>query len=119
MNIKHIWRMTLTTIMVSALLACARDEANRYYSAQKYEPRDQASVTILWAPPARKYTVLADFQSRGETPQDMQKKGAAIGADAVIVSLLGGDYSLSEKWASDDRYSTTYTRIAATAIKFD
>jgi len=49
----------------------------------------------------------------------MRKKGAEIGADAVIVSLLGGNYSLNEQWADKDRYSQTYTRIAATAIKFD
>ena len=48
----------------------------------------------------------------------MRKKGADIGADAVIVSLLGGQYSKSEEWADKDRYSTTYSRITATAIRF-
>lgn len=104
-----------------ALLApgCASDVANRYYAPQRFPPREINDVQILWQKPDRPFTVLADFQSRGESPEDMRKKGAEIGADAVIVSLLGGNYSLKEQWADKDRYSQTYTRIAATAIKFD
>lgn len=104
-----------------ALLAagCASDVANRYYAAQRFPPRPATEVQILWQKPTRSFTVLADFQSRGESPEDMRKKGAEIGADAVIVSLLGGNYSLKEEWADKDRQSHTYSRIAATAIKFD
>lgn len=103
-----------------ALLAtgCASDVANRYYATQRFPPRPVTEVQILWQNPTRSFTVLADFQSRGESPEDMRKKGADIGADAVIVSLLGGNYSRKEEWADKDRQSHTYSRIAATAIKF-
>ena len=119
MKLQSIWHLPLSVFFASALVGCASDEANRYYSTEKYAAKDPVSVMIFWEPPGRSYKVIADFQSRGETPKDMQKKAADIGADAVIVSLLGGDYSRSEKWASEDRYSMTYSRIAATAIKFD
>lgn len=98
---------------------CASDVANRYYSSKKYPPKPEHEVQILWSKPQNAFSILADFQSRGESPEDMRKKAAEIGADAVIVSLLGGDYSLNEKWADKDRYSNTYRRIAATAIKFE
>jgi hypothetical protein len=98
---------------------CASDVANRYYAAQRFPPRPISEVQIYWQNPDRPFTVIADLQSRGESPEDMQKKGAEMGADAVIVSLLGGNYSLKEQWADKDRYSKTYTRIAATAIKFN
>jgi len=114
-------RRTFFCSLALALLtsSCASDVANRYYAAQRFPPRPTTEVQILWQKPDRPFTVLADFQSRGESPEDMRKKGAEIGADAVIVSLLGGNYSLNEQWADKDRYSQTYTRIAATAIKFD
>lgn len=115
----NTFRKLAAPFLACTLVACASDVANRYYSAAKYPPKEPDLVIILWAPPTKAYQVLADFQSRSESPKDMQKKAAAIGADAVIVSLLGGNYSRSEQWASEDRYSTTYTRIAATAIKFD
>lgn len=115
---KNLIRKLAGTFVACTLVGCASDVANRYYSADKYPPIEPDLVVVLWAPPTRAYQVLADFQSRGESPIDMQKKAAAIGADAVIVSLLGGDYSRSEQWAGQDRYSTTYTRIAGTAIKF-
>lgn len=51
-------------------------------------------------------------------PKDMRKKAAAVGADAVIVTILGGYYSISEEWAESDSYSHTYSRIAGTAIKY-
>lgn len=112
-------RIFLCSIALTLTTGCASDVANRYYSAQRFPPRLVSEVQILWRQPDRPFTVLADFQSRGESPEDMRKKGAEIGADAVIVSLLGGNYSLNEQWADKDRYSQTYTRIAATAIKFD
>ena len=43
--------------------------------------------------------MIADFQSRGESPEAVRKKAADIGADAVIISILGGYYSRSEEWA--------------------
>jgi len=109
------WALALTLVTSG----CASDVANRYYANQRLPPRPVSEVQVLWQKPDRPFTVLADFQSRGESPDDMRKKGAEIGADAVIVSLLGGNYSLKEEWADKDRQSHTYSRIAATAIKFD
>src|ERR1700712_5769558 len=97
---------------------CASDVANRYYASERLAPRPITEVQVLWGKPTQPFSVLADFQSRGESPDDMRKKGADIGADAVIVSLLGGQYSKSEEGADKDRYSTTYSRITATAIRF-
>jgi len=46
-------------------------------------------------------------------------KAMEIGADAVIVSHIGGVYSRSEEWASKDRYQGEFhDHILGTAIKF-
>jgi hypothetical protein len=109
----------LLSVAVLQLTACVSDVANRYYGGQKYVAKAPGEVQVLWDVPTRPFKVIADFQSRGESPADLRNKAAAIGADAVIVSLLGGKYSLEEQWAGDDRYSRTYTRITGTAIKYD
>lgn len=103
--------------VVISFTGCASDVANRYYGAESYPPRMRSEVQILYSRPAQAFTVIADFQSRGEDAEDLRKKAAAIGADAVIVSYLGGHHRLGTQWASEDP-STTYTRIAGTAIKF-
>jgi len=105
-------------IAFAAMSGCASDVANRYYAGEKYAPKEPAEVSILWERPTREFKVIADFQSRGESPKDLQEKAAKIGADAVIVSILGGNYSRSEEWAGNDRESNSYTRITGTAIKF-
>jgi hypothetical protein len=114
-------RQLLLASFVITLLGsgCATDVANRYYAKERLSPRPVSEVLVLWDKPDRPFAVLADFQSRGESPDDMRKKGAEIGADAVIVSLLGGNYSRDEQWADKDRHASTYSRIAATAIKFN
>ncbi len=106
-------------VAVIALVGCASDVANRFYGGERFAARPVEQVALLWQKPERPFTVIADFQSRGESPKDLQKKAAAIGADAVIVSLLGGHYSGKEEWAGEDRYSNTYSRIAGTAIKYE
>jgi len=100
------------------LTACAIDVANRYYGTERYKSKDPQEVELLWKKPNRDFIVIADFQSRGESPEAIRKKAAQIGADAVIVSILGGFYSYAEQWAGDDRYSDTYSRITGTAIKY-
>jgi hypothetical protein len=99
-------------------MACATDVANRYYGSTRYPARAAEDVEILWRAPTRAYIVIADFQSRGETPEAIREKAARIGADAVIISILGGHYSRSEEWAATDRYSETYSRITGTALKY-
>jgi hypothetical protein len=97
---------------------CATDVANRYYSDVHYPPRPVAEVELLTAAPSRVYIVLADFQARGETAQDMRRLAAKIGADAVIVTFLGGLYNSGDQWAGHDSQNQTYSRIVATAIKY-
>jgi len=101
------------------LTGCATDVANRYYLADHYPPRDPKTVELLWRRPTRPFIVMADFQSRGESPEDVRKKAAKIGADAVIVAILGGNYNPGTEWAGTDNQSNTYTRITGTAILYE
>lgn len=107
------------SVLAVALGACATDKANRYYVQETYSEKAPNEVQILWKRPDAEFTVIADFQSRGETAEDMRAKAAKVGADAVIVVYLGGIYT-GEEWASQDRRrnSTIYTRLVGTAIKF-
>jgi hypothetical protein len=109
-------RLALLFTVVFSLASCATDVANRYYASQTFPPKDPTQVAILRSAPNRPYEVIADFQSRGESEKSVRKKAAKIGADAVIISTLGGYYQLSTQWASDDAHSNTYTRICGTAI---
>ena len=59
-------------------------------------------MELLWEKPKKNFVVIADFQSRGETPDDMRRKAAKIGADAVIVSIIGGVYNKGDQWAGKD-----------------
>jgi hypothetical protein len=97
---------------------CATDVANRYYASEKYPPKDPKQVELLWKNPQRQYVVIADFQARGESPEGMRKWAAQIGADAVIVSILGGYYDRNTTWAGQDTQANTYSRITGTAIKY-
>lgn len=100
------------------LAGCATDVANRYYATEQYPAKDPKEVELLWHNPQRQYVVIADFQARGESPEGMRKRAAKIGADAVIVSILGGYYDTSTEWAGKDKQANTYTRITGTAIKY-
>src|SRR5258708_23247027 len=88
--------LCVTFAVSLALLGCASDVANRYYGAERYSPTPITQVELLRSKPDRPFIVIADFQSRGESPEDLRKKAAKIGADAVIVSVLGGLYNNSE-----------------------
>ena len=102
-----------------SLISCASDIANRYYVSERYPPKNKEDVLILDSKPTRSFIVIADFQSRGESPSDLQEKAAEIGTDAVIISHVGGYYSRSEEWASKDRYKGKfYDHILGTAIRF-
>lgn len=115
---KTIACFAMLTLILCLFSSCASDVANRYYGKTTYAPKQPGEVQILWECPTRPYDVIADFQSRGETPEDMRRKAAQIGADAVIVSTLGGLYKIGEEWAGSDSYSRTYSRITGTAIKY-
>jgi len=105
-------------LVAMSLVGCATDVANRYYAAEKYAPKSVEQVDLLRGRPARPFIVIADFQSRGESAQAMRKRAAKIGADAIIVTNLGGYASLSSEWAGEDPYSNTYSRLIGTAIKY-
>lgn len=119
MPIRPLNRTFALVLALTGIVGCASDVANRYYADQRFAAKPVSEVQILWQAPSRPHKVIADFQSRGESPKDLQRKAADIGADAIIVSLLGGNYSLNEQWASDDRHSKTYSRITGTAIRYD
>jgi len=111
--------VAITFALGLLLSGCASDEAARYYADQKYPARPVKEVEVLYAAPNRPHEVIADFQARNASAETMRKKAAAIGADAVIISILGGYRSTSEEWAGEDRHSTSYSRIAATAIRYN
>ena len=112
-------QLTVLFIFGLSLIGCASDVANRYYAGKQYPSKNKADVLILNSKPNKAFIVIADFQSRGETPSDLQEKAAKIGADAVIISKVGGLYSRSEEWASKDRYQGQFhDHILGTAIKF-
>jgi hypothetical protein len=108
----------LPALFAVLLSGCATDVANRYYGSQHYPPKDPKQVELLYAAPNRKFTPIADFQSRGESPESLRKRAAKLGADAVIVTRLGGLYQTSEQWAGSDSMLGTYSRIVGTAIKY-
>lgn len=115
-------KLVLSIIVWLGLLAtcggCVSDVANRYYLKESLPEKAIDDVAVLWdSPTDRKYEVIADFQSRGESARDMQKKAAKVGADAVIVQLLGGEWDTANEWAGQDA-RRTYSRIAATAIRW-
>ena len=106
-------------LLVGLLTSCVQDEANRYYGDHTYSPRPADEVEVLYSEPGRPYTVIADFQSRGDTERGLRDKAAKIGADAVIIIRLGGIRSESDEWAGQDTYASTYSRIVGTAIKYN
>jgi hypothetical protein len=108
----------LTMFALLSLTSCATDVANRYYGSTHYAPKKPEAVEVLRSRPKRDFIVIADFQSRGESVTDMREKAAQIGADAVIISILGGYYDSHEEWAGQDRYSNTGSRITGTAIVY-
>ena len=113
----NICRLSLFVALL-AMAGCASDIANRYYASTQYPPKQQSEVQILNGRPARPFVTIADFQSRGETPEDMQAKAAAIGADAVIITFLGGSYDRGDEWAGSDSMSNTYSHLVGTAIRY-
>lgn len=101
------------------LSGCAQDVANRYYSSQRYGSRPAKEVELLFRAPSRTFTVIADLQSRNESPSGMKRRAAKIGADAIIVSPIGGLYRLNEEWAGTDSMSHSYSRLIGSAIKYN
>lgn len=106
-------------LIVAFAVGCASDQAFRYYSAERFPARDPGTVEVLNSAPTRPFTVIADFQIRNASEERLRREAAKIGADAVIVTHLGGFYQRSEKWAGEDRLKGTRTRLVGSAIKFE
>ncbi len=121
MNTINYFNKTLVcSLILSIVCSCTSDIANRYYLDNTLPPKNMEDVELLFNKPDRSYIVIADFQSRGESAKALHKKAAKIGADAVIVTKLGGIYDTSEEWAGKDTYSdTSYNRITGTAILYE
>ena len=97
--------------------SCASDVANRYYAAEHYPAKKTREVEVLFKNPVRPYNVIADFQAHDAGVVTMRRQAAKIGADAVIVSLLGGRFS--GEWADEKNWSNeTYSRVTGTAIRY-
>jgi hypothetical protein len=112
------WSLPSICLIVLTFASCSTDVANRYYATKQYSPKETEAVQLLYQKPSRKFEVIADFQSRGESAESLRKKAAKIGADAVIVTAVGGSYALNEEWAGKDRMGHTYSRILGTAIVY-
>lgn len=108
----------ILVFIILGLTACVTDEANRYYANEKYAPKAIGEVELLYGRPARKFDVIAEFQSRGESTESFRKKAALIGADAVIIRNLGGYASLGSEWAGEDPHSGSHSRRVAIALKY-
>jgi hypothetical protein len=111
---------TLLFLTIALVLCgCVQDVANRYYASERYAERPAKEVELLFKAPTRPFTVIADLQSRNESPEGMRKRAAKIGADAIIVSPLGGLYRLNEDWAGSDSMAGSYSRLVGSAIKYN
>lgn len=109
---------SLALLMPLILFGCVSDQANRYYSNERYPKRSPETVEVLRESPTRPHDVIADFQARGASIDYMREQAAEIGADAVIVGTYGGYRSRSDQWAGQDKHSDSYSRITGTAIKY-
>ncbi len=106
----------LVAFAVLPLVGCVSDEANRYYLNHQLVPRDAKEVQVLSQAPQEDYTVIADLQAKNASVSYLRERAAQIGADAVIVVPVGGNYSKDEVWAGKDRESKSYDRLLGTAI---
>jgi hypothetical protein len=111
-------KILLLALSVTLFVGCSVDDAYRYYGSQKYPARPAKSVAILNEAPSQPYEVIADFQYRGASPNRMKTLAGNIGADAVIVTTLGGYYKRSDVWADKDSMADSFSRVVGTAIKY-
>ena len=112
----RIARTLAAATVAFALTGCANDVANRYYASRTYPPKNPSQVEVLRWEPGRPYEVIADFQSRWDTPDAVREKAAKIGADAVIIVQPGGHYNTTQQWAGQNSPAGSSARICGTAI---
>lgn len=100
-----------------ALSGCVSDQAYRtYISKGTYPAKTISEVAVLYNKPGRDFVVLADLQARGDAVASFRKVAADLGADAIIVSKLGG-YASDSTWAGSPD-GASYSRIVGTVIKY-
>lgn len=114
----YLMRKALIIVLcLVAVTACVSDQAYRtYVSEGTYPARNVSQVEILYQKPSREFVVVADLQARGNAEDQFRKAAARLGADAVIISRLGG-YVGDTTWADGDD-GNSYSRIIGTAIKY-
>lgn len=120
MNYMSIKQCVALGLLVGLFLSagCATDVASRYYATETYPPKDVKEVELLYKKPTRDFIVIADFQSRGESPESMRSRAAKIGADAIIVSIIGSFYDKGDEWAGQDTAPGIDNRITGTVIRY-
>jgi len=107
----------VTTVLLIGLAGCVTDKAYRIYvPAGTYPAKALDEVLILSTKPDRDYVVLADLQARGGADKKFRKIAAQLGADAVIVSRLGG-FANGVTWAGDTG-GGSYSRMVGIVIKY-
>ena len=112
-------RFAFLVLAIFVLAGCASDQAARYFADEHYPPRPDDQVQVLDAAPPQPYTLLAELQARDMPTSDMRHWAAKLGADAIIVTRLGGQKARSDVWASEDTQGTTAaSRVAGIAIKY-
>ena len=110
-------KVLVAVLCTVAITACVSDQAYRaYVSEGTYPARDVSQVEILYQKPSREFVVVADLQARGHAEDQFRDEAARLGADAVIISRLGG-YVGDATWADGDN-GNSYSRIIGTAIKY-
>jgi len=72
--INLFYKILLCSLTLSIICSCVADVANRYYLDKTLPPSIPENVEVLFGKPKREFIVIADFQSRGETPEDMRIK---------------------------------------------
>ncbi len=114
-------KLTILVVIFSVLplIGCVSDEANRCYLKHRLAPRNVKEVQVLSEAPQKEYTVIADLQAKNASVRYLRERAAQIGADAVIVVPVGGNYSKDEVWAGKDRESKSYDRLLGTAIIYN
>ncbi|MEI8195109.1 MAG: hypothetical protein WCI73_04290 [Phycisphaerae bacterium] len=112
-------RFALPVLACFLLASCASDQAARYFADEHYPARPDDQVQVLQAAPAQPYKLVAELQARNMWTSEIRHWAAQLGADAVIVTRLGGDRAKSDVWAAEDTAGTSAaSRVTGIAIKY-
>lgn len=117
--------MRVSLILVLLAGSCVSDEAHRHYR-QGLSAKRVEDVDVLFEKPDRPFQIIADFQARNATIDYMRREAAEVGADAVIVSRIGGTYDRGSTIRTTDQPSGfrvestgAVGHLVGTAIKYE